>query len=610
MSVKTREQTMRLRPGTSARPRGSAARTFDRPGVQALAALLLYLLTSALFFGLPILRDIRHSYVGLGRPELGTGFTDPSVYMWSLLWWPHALTHGMNPLFTHLVWAPQGVHLGWTTTVPGASILAWPVTAWLGPVASYNVWMLLAPALAGWTAYLLCRHVTGAFWPSLMGGYLFGFSSYELAQMTAHLNLALIFPLPLAVLLVLLRVERQLKPAPFVLLLAGTVALQFSFSIEIAFTLTMFGGVAGLLALALVPQARLRLIQTAGWTALSFLVAGVVLAPFVVALAGGSGFVPRTWHSKYSTDLLNLVVPTHTALLVPPEAGGIARRFAAGLSEEGAYLGPLLLVVVLFAARALRTRTGRLLLGSLGLIVLASLGPGLRVAGVERVPLPWAPTADLPLVRMALPARFMLYAWLVLGLIAALWLAAPSRRPWARWGKWALALVCLVALLPNLALPLWNARTDTPAFFSTDLHRRYLERGRNTLVIPFASNGFSMLWQAETDMAFPMTGGYIACAIPRDYRRWAIVATFLSKRRVPRYDVQLQAFLGRFAVANIVVDPRAKGPWRRVFGKIPVRPVDVGGVLYYRVPDRLLAEYRLRPRPHNVAWKSLQRACQ
>jgi hypothetical protein len=612
MSVRTREPIAQLSRELMARPRGTAARAIDRPGVQAGVAFGLYLLVSLLFFGIPILRDIRHSYVGLGRPGLGTGFTDPSVYMWSLQWWPHAFAQGMNPLFTHLVWAPQGVHLAWTTTVPGAAILAWPITATLGPVAAFNVWILLAPALAAWTAYLLCRHVTGAFWPSVVGGYLFGFSSYELAQMTAHLNLALIFPVPLAVLLVLLRLEGRLKPIPFVLLFAGTVALQFSFSTEIAFTMTLFGGLVGALALAIYPEARERerLIRTAGWTWLSYGVAVVLLAPLVLALPDSSGFVPTTWHSKYATDVLNLVTPTRTALLRPPGTGDIAHRFAAGLSEEGGYLGLLVLVVVAFAVREGRTRTGRLLLAALGLIVLASLGPELRVGGIEQAPLPWALTADIPLVRMALSARFMVHAWLVLGLLAALWLAIPSQRTWGRWGKWAVAGLCVVALLPNLALPLWNARTDTPPFFSTDLHRRYLESGRNTLVIPFANNGFSMLWQAQADMSFPMVGGYISpCRVSPEYRRWAIVASFLAKRRIPGYDVQLQAFLGHLEVANIVVDPKAEGPWRRVFGTLPVRPLKVGGILYYRVPDQLLLQYR-HLNPPNITRKALQRLCQ
>jgi hypothetical protein len=516
----------------------------------------------------------------------------------------------MNPFVSHVVWAPQGVDLAWTTTVPGPSILAWPVTALFGPVAAFNVWMLLAPALAGWTAYLLFRHVTGAFWASLVGGFLFGFSSFELAQMTAHLNLALIFPIPLAVLLVLLRVEGRLKPLPFVFLLAGTVALQFSFSQELAFTMTVFGALIGLLAFAMFPEARRPLVDAAGWTAVSYLVAGVALTPFLLALPGTSGYVPATWPSKYATDLLNFVVPTRIALVAPHATRDVAARFTAGLSEEGAYVGPLILLVLLFAARAVRTRMGGFVLASLGLILVASLGPSLRVAGVERAgPLPWAGAEHVPLLRMALPARFMVYAWLVLGLVVALWLATPFRRAWARWAKWGVAGLCVIALLPNLALPLWHARANTPAFFSTQLHRRYLEPGRTTLVIPFASNGFSMLWQAETDMAYPMAGGYIACAIPPEYRRWAIVATFLSKRRLPGFEDQLRAFLGHLDVANVVVDPRAEGPWSTLFSAVPVRPVSVGGIHYYRIPDRLLAAYRTL-HPPNVTRKALRRGCQ
>ena len=574
-------------------------------------ALAVYLLASILLFGIPVLPDLRHSYVGLGRSGLGPGFTDPSVYMWSLAWWPHAIVHGMNPLVTHVVWAPQGVDLAWTTTIPGASFLAWPVTALFGPVAAFNVWMLLAPTLAAWTAYLLFRHVTGTFWPSLVGGFLFGFSSYELAQMTSHLTLALIFPIPLAVLFVLLRAEERLRPLPFVLLMATTVAMQFSFSQELALTMTVFGGLIGLLALALFPSARRRLGSTVGWTALSYVVAGVVLIPFLIALTDSSAFVPRTWPSKYATDLLNLVVPTRTALLAPSAAGGIAQRFTAGISEEGAYLGPLILVVLLFALKVGRTRRGGFVLGSLVLILLASLGPGLQVAGVHRAgPLPWALASHVPLLRMALPARFMVYAWLMLGLLAALWLAEPTRRAWVRWGKWAVAGLCVAALLPNIALPLWHARTDTPPFFATQLYRRYLVPERNTLVIPFGSNGHSMLWQAETDMAFPMAGGYVhACAIPAEYQRWAIVATFLSERKLPGFQNQVRAFLGHFDVANVVVDPRAEGPWAALFSAVPVRPVRVGGILLYRVPPELLTQYR-RLHPPNVARKSLGHWCE
>ena len=71
---------------------------------------------------------------------------------------------------------------------PGSPLLLAPVTLTAGPVAAYNVAAILMPALAATTAFLLCRHVTRSFWPSLAGGYLFGFSSYVLGHELAHLH--------------------------------------------------------------------------------------------------------------------------------------------------------------------------------------------------------------------------------------------------------------------------------------------------------------------------------------------------------------------------------------------------------------------------------------
>ena len=46
----------------------------------------------------------------------------------------------------------------------------WRIRTWLaGPIAACNVAATLMPALAGWTAFLLCRHLTSSFWPSFAG---------------------------------------------------------------------------------------------------------------------------------------------------------------------------------------------------------------------------------------------------------------------------------------------------------------------------------------------------------------------------------------------------------------------------------------------------------
>ena len=81
------------------------------------------------------------------------------------------------------IFAPDGFNLMWTTSVPGPSLLVAPITLTAGPLVAYNVLALLAPALSAFTAFLLCRHVTGRTWPSLVGGYIFGFSDYMLGAL-------------------------------------------------------------------------------------------------------------------------------------------------------------------------------------------------------------------------------------------------------------------------------------------------------------------------------------------------------------------------------------------------------------------------------------------
>src|SRR4051794_39429478 len=163
---------------------------------QGGAALALYLLCSFGFLGAEL------AFHRGGWTYLGTN-TDPQIFIWSFAWWPHAIAHGMNPIVTHAVWAPDGFDLAWTNVAPALSLLFSPLTVAVGPLAAYEVALMLMPALSGWTASLLCRHTPRQFWPSLIGGYLFGFSSYELGQTQQHLHISAAFVVPLLALVVL-----------------------------------------------------------------------------------------------------------------------------------------------------------------------------------------------------------------------------------------------------------------------------------------------------------------------------------------------------------------------------------------------------------------------
>ena len=101
---------------------------------------------------------------------------------------------------TDRIYAPEGFNLAWATVIPGPAFLAAPLTLLTSPIVSYNVLALIALPLNGLGAFLLCREVTAKTLPALVGGGVFAFSSYGLAESVNHLNLALVVCIPLAAL--------------------------------------------------------------------------------------------------------------------------------------------------------------------------------------------------------------------------------------------------------------------------------------------------------------------------------------------------------------------------------------------------------------------------
>lgn len=170
-----RERVAGLAAGSGRTKRWPIRRSATTDGA---AVLGLYLLVAMVYIG-------RFALPSPAGGTLGTG-PDVQIFLWGLRWWPYALAHGVDPFVAHVVWAPFGSNILWTTTVPAISLLIAPVTILLGPAVAWNVLCVLAPALGAWAAYLLCRELTGRLWPSAFGGALFGFSSFQLAEGLAH----------------------------------------------------------------------------------------------------------------------------------------------------------------------------------------------------------------------------------------------------------------------------------------------------------------------------------------------------------------------------------------------------------------------------------------
>jgi hypothetical protein len=478
-----------------------------RPALLAVYAFLFYLLVSIVLWGLPIGMDLASRHVGMGGNDL-------RLYMWSFEWVPYAVSHGIDPFHTNLVYAPGGADLTWVTTMPGPALALWPITAAFGPLASVNVAMLLAPALAAWAAFLVCRRVTGAFWPSLAGGQLVGFESYMAGQMYGHVNLVLIFPAIIGVYLVVRRVQGSLGSVAFIGFLALTVVGLFSVSTELMATASLFGAIALLGAWAFGGKARERIFRTGLETIGAYLLAAAVLSPILLPALREAPETPVRFANKASVDVLSFVVPRRSILLGGERYAATTGDFTSNASEDGAYLGIVVIaMLVAFAVTRWRHRETWLLLGFIVFVGLLALGPMLHLAGIERFALPGAILTNAPLLEHATPQRFSAYLWLPVGVIASIWLAG-AREGWA-WTRWVVVVLAAITLLPLVMAPPRGKEVAVPRFFTDGTFADHIEPGEIVFPIPTVK-GDEMVWQAVAAFRFRMAQGYIG-PIPEPY---------------------------------------------------------------------------------------------
>ena len=71
---------------------------------------------------------------------------------------------------------------------------------------------MAGPALSAWTCYLLCKYLSRSFYAALAGGFLYGFSVYELNQNLGHTHITLVMLPPLAALLTTRHIRGEIGP--------------------------------------------------------------------------------------------------------------------------------------------------------------------------------------------------------------------------------------------------------------------------------------------------------------------------------------------------------------------------------------------------------------
>ena len=133
---------------------------------------------------------------------------------------------------------------------------------------------------------------------------------------------------------------------------------------------------------------------------------------------------------------------------------------------------------------------------------------------------------------------------------------------------------------------------ETPSFFRFGEYKRYLARNDNVLILPQSRSSNCLLWQAKTRFYFRIAAVRIGPVAPAEFLRWPVLSTFDSGDEIMDFPEQLNAFLGAHQVKAIIVDPGDHGPWARLISESGFSPLEIGGVLFYKVPPTVLASFR------------------
>src|SRR5215207_1831473 len=509
----------------------SRARAVVAAVLPDLASLLLCLALAGLVF--------TRSWASPTGTSIGSGAGDGALMMWFLQWAPHALEHGLNPLFTDHMNVPEGVSVLWNTSLLLPGLVLAPVTARYGPVLTFNLLLALGLGLSAWTAALAFRRYAPNRVAALLGGLVFGFSPCMLAQSRGHLQLTLVFLVPLLVLDEIL-VRQRWRPLVAGAVLGLLAAAQLFTGEEVLAFTAVVGLVLVLLLVVMFPR---QVRDRAGYALLAFGAAAVVFAalaagPLLFQVTGPQ-HVSGDLHvvDKLATDLYGPVVPNRIQAIAPAAAVELSSRFPGNEAEVNGYLGiPLLLIVVFTAIRWWRTPVVRVAAVLLLVPLVLSMGARLHVGGRRTgIPLPWALLDSLPLLESAKANRMMLLATLFAGLLLAIFVDRSWAWPIApRVGAMVLVAAALLALVPRG--PLGGVPVQVPTFFTGPEVERIPE-GSVALVAPFPrpANASAMFWQAMADLRFRVPGGYFVGPDPTGRPRYGASPRPLSARLARLY---------------------------------------------------------------------------
>ncbi|MER5337307.1 hypothetical protein [Micromonospora sp. NPDC002717] len=455
-----------------------------------------------------------------GRPgRLFHQAGDQILFEWMLARAARAVTGLENPLYSSALNAPDGVNLMANTSVLGLGVPLTPVTLLFGSQAAFLVAVVgcLAGTATAWYV-LLRRRLVDSRVAAAVGGLFCGFAPGMVAQAGAHLHMAAQFLVP-AILALVFHPDPR-RAVRHGALLGLLVAYQVFLGEEVLVFLVLAAGTFAL-AYAVAERSAARRSAPALLVRLGIGVAvslPLLAYPLWFQFFGPGHYRGMPFHTYgYQLDAASFTASARQTVFGDDHLPGL---LAPNPTEENSFFGPGLLVLAVVVVIWLWRRPSVRALAVCGvLFALLSLGAQVRLDGAATgIPGPYRLVAELPLLDLAVPARFPLVCIPVLGILLALSLdrlrAATGAEPRPGgvpvrllWGGAVAAALLPLFPTPIRTVPAW----PVPAFVAEGGWRAYVPPGRTVVPVPPVTGaGVSpaMLWSARTGLAFPAPGGY------------------------------------------------------------------------------------------------------
>ena len=513
---------------------------------------------------------------------------DPDYYLFFLKWWPWAIIHRINPFTTNYLTYPRFYNTTWLTSIPTLSLIISPLTYYFGVVFSWNILCLMAPVTAAFSGYMLFRYLKLNYFASFIGGYIFGFSTYEMAQLHGHVFLIYIFPVPLIILLLLMRFDEKIGRMFFIICTSILMVLLLGISLEITTTFIIFLSLS-IIIFILYNLRKKNILKRIYSLFEDIIIVGIITLilsfPFVYYLIIGLKNIhgPINSPTYYSADLLNFLIPTPITRFGRTIFQSIASHFTGNYAEESAYLGIGLFLITIFSMLEGREKKENWIKPFIiitAMLAIFSLGPYLHINGIiTKIPLPWH-LFDFKPFNNALPTRFTMYVFLCIAFWIGLWLDKKNIKGIFRLKRYIFLMLSLMMIIPNYSLYNWSR----PNFNKMTI-KKYIPKGSNILALPLSPYGQGALWVVGSNFKIYMTGpewGYSNYKHPYQ----------ISDNAFPNYEKQIiSAYCVKHDIHYIVLSLHQNSTWKSILNKVAFRHKSVGSIIIYYVPKKAFKNY-------------------